>query len=82
MRALLERAGFEDIHVVKLKQPFGMWAKEKRLKQVGTMNVLNGETGAPPPCPRLAPRVMLTIPQGSMPTEWYVVGGVRRAPRF
>lgn len=45
MKELLEKAGFENINVLKLKQPLGQWPKEKRLKHVGTMNIVNGETG-------------------------------------
>ncbi|KAF8248369.1 S-adenosyl-L-methionine-dependent methyltransferase [Wilcoxina mikolae CBS 423.85] len=39
----LESAGFVDIKTNKKKEPIGPWAKDKRLKSVGTMTLLNGE---------------------------------------
>jgi hypothetical protein len=37
-------AGFEDVHVFNVKQPFGPWAKDKRLKYVGALGLLQAET--------------------------------------
>ena len=44
MRGHLETAGFVDVDVVAVKHPFGPWAKDKRLKHVGAMVLLNMET--------------------------------------
>jgi hypothetical protein len=41
----LEEAGFVDIVVNKIKLPHGPWAKEKRLKQAGTMGLIAFDTG-------------------------------------
>lgn len=38
-------AGFEDIHVKKFRVPIGTWPKDKRLKHLGTWNLLQAETG-------------------------------------
>jgi len=40
----LEDAGFVDIDAVAIKQPWGPWAKEKRLKKIGLMNLLQSQT--------------------------------------
>lgn len=45
LRARLEKAGFVDVHVRCIKQPLGPWPKDRRLKTVGAMCVLNAETG-------------------------------------
>lgn len=42
----LEEAGFVDVEVVTEKQPFGLWPKEKHMKTVGVMVMLNAEAGA------------------------------------
>jgi len=44
LRQRLETAGFVDIKVMQFKQPLGPWPKDKILKQVGTMTLLNAET--------------------------------------
>lgn len=44
LRAYLEDAGFVDVKVVSVKHPYGPWAKDKRLKQIGAMCLLNMET--------------------------------------
>ncbi|CCX31508.1 Similar to mRNA 3' acc. no. Q4IPA4 [Pyronema omphalodes CBS 100304] len=41
----LENAGFVDVVVNKVKLPHGPWAKEKRLKQAGTMALIAFDTG-------------------------------------
>jgi hypothetical protein len=41
---LLNDAGFVDIKPSSVKHPWGPWAKEKRLKEVGIMMLLQGET--------------------------------------
>ncbi|KAF8525681.1 S-adenosyl-L-methionine-dependent methyltransferase [Trichophaea hybrida] len=40
----LEKAGFVDIDAVAIKEPWGPWAKEKRLKRIGLMNLLQSQT--------------------------------------
>ena len=45
LRRNLENAGFVDIHVRSVKQPFGPWAHNRRLKHVGAMVLLMAETG-------------------------------------
>jgi hypothetical protein len=37
-------AGFVDVQIKTLKQPFGPWPKDKRLKQLGAMMMLNCQT--------------------------------------
>jgi hypothetical protein len=44
MAQQLHDAGFEDVHVFNIKQPFGPWAKDKRLKNVGALGLLQAET--------------------------------------
>lgn len=41
----LEKAGFADIKSFAIKQPFGPWAKDKKLKKLGMMLLLQGEQG-------------------------------------
>jgi SAM-dependent methyltransferase len=41
----LKEAGYEDIHAFNLKLPFGPWAKEKRLKELGCLTLLGAESG-------------------------------------
>jgi hypothetical protein len=43
---LLDRGGFEDVKVVTLKQPFGPWAKDERMKKIGAMVLLTADAGA------------------------------------
>ncbi|KAI5809234.1 S-adenosyl-L-methionine-dependent methyltransferase [Pyronema omphalodes] len=45
MKTLLEKAGFEDIHVSEAKEPVGPWPKDPRQKRIGAMQLLNCETG-------------------------------------
>ncbi|KAI5842829.1 S-adenosyl-L-methionine-dependent methyltransferase [Tricharina praecox] len=45
MAQQLRRAGFKDVHVTKVKQPWAPWPKDKRLKQLGAIALLQGETG-------------------------------------
>lgn len=40
----LERAGFEGVEAKAIKQPWGPWAKSRRQKQIGAMNMLQAET--------------------------------------
>jgi hypothetical protein len=46
LKQRLEEAGFVDVEVVTGKQPFGPWPKEKHMKTVGAMVMLNAEAGA------------------------------------
>jgi hypothetical protein len=41
----LEKAGFEDVQMLSVKEPFGPWPKDPRMKKIGAMSLLNGETG-------------------------------------
>ena len=41
----LEDSGFEDTHDYVLKQPFGPWAKAKKMKELGIMLLLIAEMG-------------------------------------
>jgi hypothetical protein len=45
LKNVLETAGFEDVQMHASKEPFGPWPKDPRLKRIGAMNLLNGETG-------------------------------------
>ncbi|KAF8250003.1 S-adenosyl-L-methionine-dependent methyltransferase [Wilcoxina mikolae CBS 423.85] len=45
MVKLLEGAGFVDVKVHPYKQPLGPWPKDKQLKRIGAMVMLNCETG-------------------------------------
>jgi hypothetical protein len=45
LKERLENAGFVDVQIVTGKQPFGPWPKEKRMKTVGAMVMLNADTG-------------------------------------
>ena len=42
-----EKAGFEDIQYKMYKQPIGLWPKEKRFKDIGSMALLTCESGMP-----------------------------------
>lgn len=45
MKEHLEEAGFVDVTVIDYKQPFGPWPRDRRLKQIGAMMLLNSESG-------------------------------------
>ncbi|KAI5787939.1 S-adenosyl-L-methionine-dependent methyltransferase [Pyronema domesticum] len=45
LRARLEDAGFVDINVTNVKQPYGPWAKDRRMKNVGAMVLLMNDSG-------------------------------------
>jgi len=45
MRKLLEDAGFVNVKIHPYKQPLGPWPKDKQLKRIGAMVMLNCETG-------------------------------------
>jgi hypothetical protein len=58
LRQLLETAGFVDVVVENIKQPLGPWPRDERMKKVGAMNLLMGQTGTFPkgyssPSPRI-----------------------------
>ncbi|KAJ6020026.1 hypothetical protein N7499_003325 [Penicillium canescens] len=42
---LIEKAGFTDIHVHECKWPLGPWARDKQLKEVGTVNFAQWAAG-------------------------------------
>ncbi|KAA8903044.1 S-adenosyl-L-methionine-dependent methyltransferase [Sphaerosporella brunnea] len=44
LKALFEQAGFEDVTVRDVKHPLGPWPKDKRLKHIGAMMLLNCAT--------------------------------------
>jgi hypothetical protein len=44
MKARLVAAGFVDVKVLRFKQPFGAWPKDKRIKTIGSMMMVNAET--------------------------------------
>ncbi|KAI5811847.1 S-adenosyl-L-methionine-dependent methyltransferase, partial [Pyronema omphalodes] len=41
MKMLLEKAGFEDVHAVEIKEPMGPWPKDLKQKKIGAMSLLN-----------------------------------------
>lgn len=45
MKKLLEDAGFVNVKIHPYKQPLGPWPKDKQLKRMGAMVMLNCETG-------------------------------------
>jgi hypothetical protein len=45
LRERLESAGFVDVHVVNVKQPYGPWPKDERMKHIGAMVMMMCETG-------------------------------------
>lgn len=50
LRQLLEDAGFAAVESFAIKQPWGPWARDKKLKQVGAMFLQQAESGeAGPP---------------------------------
>ncbi|KAI5811876.1 S-adenosyl-L-methionine-dependent methyltransferase [Pyronema omphalodes] len=44
MKLLMEKAGFEDVHVSEAKEPVGPWPKDWRQKKIGAMVLLHCET--------------------------------------
>jgi hypothetical protein len=44
LKALFENAGFEDVTVLNVKHPLGPWPKDRRLKHIGAMMLLNCAT--------------------------------------
>ncbi|KAA8913362.1 S-adenosyl-L-methionine-dependent methyltransferase [Sphaerosporella brunnea] len=58
LRERLEEAGFVDVVVTPVKQPFGPWPKDKRLKKAATMALLCAETGVEAYCMALYTRVL------------------------
>lgn len=44
MKARLIAAGFVDVKVLRFKQPFGGWPKDKRIKTIGSMMMVHAET--------------------------------------
>ncbi|KAJ5689817.1 hypothetical protein N7462_004209 [Penicillium macrosclerotiorum] len=42
---LIEKAGFTDVHVHECKWPLGPWARDKVLKEVGTVNLAHWSAG-------------------------------------
>ncbi|KAI5792668.1 S-adenosyl-L-methionine-dependent methyltransferase [Pyronema domesticum] len=46
LKDAIENAGFVDVNVVTAKQPFGPWAKDERMKRIGSMVILTAEAGA------------------------------------
>jgi len=45
LREKLETAGFVDVVVESVKQPFGPWPRQRKMKQIGAMVMLNAEAG-------------------------------------
>jgi hypothetical protein len=45
LRERLAKAGFQDIQIKSFKQPFGPWAKDQRMKRIGTMVIMTAEGG-------------------------------------
>jgi hypothetical protein len=41
----LDNAGFVDVHYRLYKQPVGLWAKEKKFKDIGGMALMTCDTG-------------------------------------
>jgi hypothetical protein len=46
LKDLLEKAGFEDIKAVEVKEPVGPWPKDPTQKKIGAMVMLNGQSYA------------------------------------
>lgn len=44
MKNALEKAGFEDVQALQVKEPVGPWPKDPRLKRVGAMVLLHTDT--------------------------------------
>jgi hypothetical protein len=45
VKEILEKGGFEDVQVTTLKQPFGPWAKDERMKKIGAMTMFSSDSG-------------------------------------
>ena len=45
LKGFLKDAGFENVVVSRVKQPWGPWPKDPKLKQIGAMNLLQTKTG-------------------------------------
>ena len=43
---LMEKAGFEDVHEKRMKVPCSAWAKDRRLKNIGALELANLDRGA------------------------------------
>ncbi|KAI5812273.1 S-adenosyl-L-methionine-dependent methyltransferase [Pyronema omphalodes] len=44
LETLFRKAGFEDITTMTAKEPFGPWAKDPRMKKIGSMQLLHCES--------------------------------------
>jgi hypothetical protein len=49
-KGMLEKAGFEDVKAVQVKEPIGPWPKDPSQKRIGAMTLLNDETYAESHC--------------------------------
>lgn len=47
LKRWMEEAGFVDVAVTSVKQPWGPWPRDKRLKHAGAVVLLNSEAGIP-----------------------------------
>ncbi|OCL12117.1 hypothetical protein AOQ84DRAFT_285851, partial [Glonium stellatum] len=45
LKGWMEEAGFANVREVVVRLPFGMWPREKRMKQIGALNYLQFEEG-------------------------------------
>lgn len=43
-KRMLEKAGFDDVKAVQVKEPIGPWPKDPAQKLIGAMTLLNDET--------------------------------------
>jgi hypothetical protein len=57
-RDILETAKFEDVKVATLKQPFGPWPKDERMKKIGAMVLLTANAGTEAYCLAMFTRVL------------------------
>lgn len=55
---ILSAAGFEEIEVVAVKQPIGLWPHDKRLKTIGKMGMLNIQLGTEAYCMAALTRIL------------------------
>lgn len=46
VKQILNDGGLEGIQVATMKQPFGPWAKDERMKKVGTMTMFTADSGS------------------------------------
>lgn len=44
LKNLLEKAGFENVKAMQVKEPVGPWPKDPRLKTIGAMVLLHGDS--------------------------------------